>query len=141
MRMAPIVLASCILLNGCGDALPNISSVQINNATVDVEIVSSAEAQMMGLSGRDFLAENTGMLFVHNKSDRHSIWMKDMLFDIDVIWIDENGEIVWMIEDMKPSSYPKTFIPEVDAKYVLEVNAGFVDKNGVDSGTKVKFVE
>ncbi len=78
------------------------------------------------------------MLFVFDKPDIYSFWMKDMLFPIDMIWISEDGKVVYIERDARPESYPNSFIPDAPAKYVLEVNAGFSEKNNLKVGDKVE---
>jgi uncharacterized membrane protein (UPF0127 family) len=50
--------------------------------------------------------------------------MKDMKFPIDMIWFDEKKQVVHVEESAQPDSYPESFCPPVDAKYILEVPAG-----------------
>lgn len=95
------------------------------------------EEKAKGLSGKNELAENEGLLFVFDKNDRWGIWMKDMLFPIDIIWFDENKKVVFMEENIKPESYPWIFSPDVPARYILEVPAGFVSKNKIEKGMEL----
>ncbi len=106
-------------------------SVLINNVVFLVDIVDTDAKRQKGLSGRDFLEAGRGMLFVFEESSRVGIWMKDMLFPIDIIWFDENLRIVGIKENALPESYPEVFFPEQDAQYVLEVSAGEVQKNKI----------
>ena len=80
------------------------------------------------------------VLFVFSKPDRYSFWMKDMNFPIDMIWLNQNRQVVFLEKDAQPASYPATFVSNTDAEYVLEVNAGFAEKNNLEEGDHVEFL-
>lgn len=120
-------------------ALTNIKYVEIAGERIDVELALTKRAHMLGLSIKENLPEGEGMLFIFPKSGEYSFWMKDMKFPIDIIWIDENRRVVFIQPNAKPESYPATFTPEDDALYVLEVSAGFSQKNNLKVGDKVEF--
>lgn len=121
-------------------ALEDIKFVNIAGQNIEVELALNSEIQVQGLSGRKSLAKNSGMLFVFSKSDKYAFWMKDMNFAIDIIWFNEKMEVVYIKENALPSSYPETYESENPAKYILEVNSGFAEKNNLKIGDKVKFV-
>ena len=110
----------------------------INGAEIEIELADTSEKRVHGLSGRDKLFENQGMLFIFDKPDFHSIWMKDMHFALDIIWIDEKWQIIDITKNALPESFPQTFQPISLAKYILEVNAGFTDKNHIRIGDRVE---
>lgn len=113
--------------------------VKINNAVLSVEIANEPAEHVQGLSGRSSLADNQGMLFVFSEPIITSFWMKDMRISLDMIWIDIDGKIVGIEKYVTPETYPKTFNPPSPIKYVLEVNAGWSDKNKIKTGDIVKF--
>ena len=104
---------------------------------VDVEIVDTEEKRIQGLSGREQLDVDTGMLFVFDTPDFHGIWMKDMNFNIDIVWVNAEYEIVHLVEDATPESYPKVFTPPQKSLYVLELPAGFIKSSGIALGDKL----
>lgn len=125
----------------------NIQYVKIAGKTLKVDLATTAKTQEQGLSGRKSLKENEGMLFVFDHMDKYSFWMKNMNFPIDIIWIGsastQGGEdlhVVYIKKNTLPESYPETFTPNVDAKYVLEVNASFSEKNNLKVGDRVEFL-
>lgn len=79
------------------------------------------------------------MLFVFEKADYHSFWMKDMKFAIDIIWIDEDKKITDITHNATPGTYPEIFKPSLPAKYVLEVMSGWIEKNNIEIGMQVNF--
>ena len=69
-----------------------------------------------------------------------SFWMKDMLFPIDIIWINDDLNVVSIDGELSPETYPTTFSPSEPVKYVFEAPSGFSKKNSVKIGDKVKFI-
>lgn len=112
-------------------------------ADVVAEIARDSFSRSRGLSGRNSLSEGSGMLFIFEKSDRWGIWMKDMRFPLDILWI-KDGRVVDMEEKVQPplagaaNSGIPVYRPDVPADFVLEVNAGFVERNKLKIGDKVR---
>lgn len=113
-------------------------SLIINNIIVTAEIAASDSQKTMGLSGRNSLPEDRGMLFVYDAPAAEYFWMKDMRFPIDIIWIDKNFKIVYIADNVQPDSFPSKFSSPKPAQYVLEVNAGFTEKNNIKIGDEIK---
>jgi uncharacterized membrane protein (UPF0127 family) len=89
---------------------------------------------------RKNLANNQGMLFVYQDEGRHTFWMKNMRFPLDIIWIDSNKRVVDIYEFALPcKEFCKTISPQSAAKFILEVNAGFVRKHQIKIGNTVSF--
>lgn len=110
----------------------------IGNIIVKTEIAESSAKKQKGLSDRNFLRKNSGMLFVFSKPDFYSFWMKNMKFPIDIIWIDDNFRIISIDKNVTPDTFPKKFISQLPAKYVLEVSGGWTDKNKIKEGVIIK---
>ena len=104
------------------------------------EVVDTDSSRALGLSGRNEMRENEGMLFVFDYSGKYGFWMKDMLFSIDILWINQNGVVVHIERNISPDSYPQTFINDSEALYVLELSAGGSERNGIFLGSKLKIV-
>ncbi len=114
-------------------------STQGNNINLPVYIADSPAERTKGLSGREGLPENRGMLFVFDNDAKHSIWMKDMKFNIDAVWLDENKYVVDVNKNLMPSSYPKNYRPKTNARYILELPSGQVDARNITIGTQLSF--
>lgn len=112
----------------------NKNFIKIGGKEVAVEIVDNDEKRRLGLSGRKSLGKNEGMLFIFSLPARHSFWMKDMNFPLDIIWINENNQILAVSKNIVPETYPASFSPSEPVKYVLEVNAGWAEKNDIKTG-------
>lgn len=111
--------------------------VTVGDTTIYVETVATESARERGLSGRDGLAPNTGMLFVFDTDGAWGIWMKDMQFSIDILWLAEDGTVVTIAPNTSPDSYPTSFRPSSPARYVLELPAGFAAAHSIGVGTQI----
>lgn len=100
-----------------------------------VEYAKTLKEWELGLSGRKFLPIDHGLLFVFEKPGRYGFWMKDMLFPIDIVWMDPSYRVIAIAPDLSPSTYPETFYPPVPVLYVLEINAGLVQEYNIATGT------
>lgn len=103
----------------------------IGETAITIEIVNDYEERILGLSGRESIPENHAMLFVFPDNDYHGIWMKDMNFPIDIIWLNEFSEVTHMKENVSPDTFPKVFRPTKKTRFILEFNAGFIKENSI----------
>jgi len=117
----------------------DIKYVKIAGQSVKVDLARTPAEQEQGLSGRSGLKENEGMLFIFDKAGKYAFWMKDMKFPIDMIWIGDDLKVIYIKKDAKPELFPGTYGPDAPALYVLEMPAGFSDKNNLKVGDKVSF--
>jgi len=118
----------------------SLKSIKINDIEILVEIADTPEKRAKGLSDRQSLPENQGMLFLFDKPDFHSFWMKDTLIPLDFIWI-RDDKVVGITQNIKPEGYqpPHVLTPEEKINAVLEANAGFVKKSNLKVGDKISF--
>jgi uncharacterized membrane protein (UPF0127 family) len=101
---------------------------------VTVEVADTPALRVQGLSGRAPFSDDEGMLFVFPEDGDLPIWMKDMNFALDIIWIDQAGRIVHIEPSVQPDSYPRIYKAGTPARYVLELRAGFADIRNVRVG-------
>ncbi len=120
--------------------MPQISIVSDNSIIpVYVEIANDSDEQSRGLMFRKSMEWNNGMFFVFDEDRKLSFWMKNTFIPLDMIFINNEFRIVDIKENAKPCletpcpNYPS----KEPAKYVLEVNAGFVQKNNIQIGDKI----
>lgn len=108
-----------------------------------VELAISEKEWILGLSGRSSLPETQGMLFISDQLALPSFWMKDMLIPLDIIWIRE-GEIIAIdgnIPVPETEETPlSTYHPPKGVDMVLEVNAGWSEKNEIEVGDKIEII-
>lgn len=115
------------------------ATIYSSKGTVKAFVAASAVEKELGLSGQTPLPSGVGMLFAFDSPGRYGIWMKDMSFPLDLIWIDSNKKVAGVTKNVLPSSYPFVFMPPKDILYVLEMGAGSVAPFGLTTGTTLKF--
>ncbi len=113
--------------------------VSIGSKLIYARVADTDASRAKGLSGTSGLSDSEGMLFVFDVPGRWGMWMKDMKYSLDMVWMDSNKKIVYVAENVSPSTYPNAFLPDSDALYVLELPAGFVEANHVVRGQIVGF--
>ncbi len=105
---------------------------------VYLEVVSELTELTKGLSDRESLPDDEGMLFDFGAEGAQCMWMKDMHFPLDMIWLDANGIVTDIQTDISPETYPETFCGQSSARYVIEVNAGLVRSSSVHIGQQIQ---
>jgi uncharacterized protein len=118
------------------------SKVSIDGFNMTADLALTSEQREKGLSVKDKLKENEAMLFVFEESAKHSFWMKDMKFPIDIIWLDSDGKVVHVEKRLEPciSVFTCTsYSPSRDSQFVLETVAGFTQRHNVSVGTDIDF--
>ncbi|MFA6601111.1 MAG: DUF192 domain-containing protein [Candidatus Omnitrophota bacterium] len=119
----------------------DIQRVCFEDRCIKVEVVSRVEEQLRGLMFRDGLAEGTGMLFVYERDIRPVMYMKNMRFSLDLIWLDVSKTIVAVKKNVPACAgepCPR-YDPGRWARYVLEIPAGTVDRLRLKKGTQARF--
>ncbi len=107
-----------------------------------LEVVDTEEKRALGLMFRESLAEDSGMFFVFDSPGKHTFWMKDTFIPLDIIWLDEELQIVSIKENATPCFSDREceiFKPDKEAKYVLEINAGKARELGLEEGDMLKW--
>lgn len=131
-----LLMGIMLLLTGKNDSASKAyyRTVVIKDTQVSVEVVDTPESREHGLSGKSSLPHDSGMFFVFEQAGVYPFWMKDMLFSLDMLWIGDDFSVVHIVENASPDTYPDIFDPGVPARYVLEVNAGFVKEKNIQVG-------
>lgn len=111
--------------------------LKVGDQSLILEIADTEEKRVQGLSDRDSLGENHGMLFVFDEPGSYGFWMKDMRFPIDIVFLDVNLRVINVYQGVKPETFPTPFYPVAPAKYVLEINSGEASMLGIDTGAQV----
>jgi uncharacterized membrane protein (UPF0127 family) len=113
--------------------------VKAPKGTISTYVASTPDALSQGLSGRESLVSDQGMLFVFPVSGEYAFWMKDMNFPLDIVWIDADMRVVGIAKNVATSSYPENLLPPSPVRYVLELNARGSDRFGIATGTILVF--
>ena len=98
----------------------------LQNKTFAVELATTPAQHKRGLSGRSVLNENQAMLFVYDRPNPACFWMKDMHFNLDIFWFDDNKKLIYTKRNLSPQTYPISFCPPKYASYVLETKPSTV---------------
>jgi len=118
-------------------------NLEVGDKLINVEISDSPQEWQLGLSYRDTLQENHGMLFVFPEEKRRNFWMRGCHFDIDLAYIESDGTISEIIKMKKePLDTPLDSLTEYPSqsttiKFVLEMIGGWFEENNVSVGTKI----
>ncbi|MBA4115477.1 MAG: DUF192 domain-containing protein [Rubrobacter sp.] len=117
---------------------PTLAIISSSGARIEVEVEIADERaeQQRGLMERTALAEDGGMLFVFERNEPRSFWMRNTLIPLSIAYIADGGRIV-DIQDMQPLD--ETSHPSAEpARYALEVNQGFFAERGIGVGDEVE---
>ena len=109
-------------------------------ATVDVEVADTPNERYTGLSDHESLADGEGMLFVHDGEDERTYVMREMDFDIDIVFVDADGEITAIEHARAPEAGEDGENLEYSgkAKWVLEVPRGYANETGMEAGDEIE---
>lgn len=108
-------------------------NIIIGDKEYTVEIADTSEEQNKGLQNREYLPQDSGMLFVYDKpQDKVEFWMKDTTIALDQIGINEDGEVT-KVYTAKPKD--ETLVPFEDVMFLLEVNTN----SGIEVGDQFDF--
>ena len=106
---------------------------------IDIEIADNTPERMQGLMYRKSMDENKGMLFIFQEYEQQGFYMRNTIIPLDIIFLDSSKQVIKIYKSTTPFS--ETTLPSgKPSKYVVEVNAGYTDKYGINDGDKIKFV-
>jgi len=116
------------------------TEVRVGSGVFNVKLANTEPARLQGLSGKAKLEANEGLLMVYETDAQHGIWMKDMKIPIDIIWMNSDKKVIFIVTDAAPElGETKTYKPKSPARYVLEVPAGTVKKSAIKIGDIATF--
>lgn len=144
MRKATFLIPLCLTLFCSGQSTRErfIKVYFPDGFSATAELAVSDEERAQGLMFREKLNEDQAMLFLFEGEEVHSFWMKNMRFAIDILWLDSQKRIVHLESRVPPC--PKdpcpSYTPAAPAAFVLEVQAGFVEKHGLRLYDRIDFV-
>lgn len=154
VRLAFWSMVSMVSTLGCTDGKKDFVSQKKNSlfttgkltihtnqgATIplSLEIAASEQARTRGMMFRNHLEENAGMLFVFPSMAVRRFWMKNTYISLDMLFIDNQGRILGVVENARPGTTTTQTIRQ-KSKYVLEVNGGWATRHDVHPGDRVVF--
>lgn len=108
-------------------------------ALIDIELANTDFLRARGLMYRKSIPENGGMLFLMNFEEIQSFWMRNTFISLDILFVNAEREIVTIRANTTPLS-ERSYFSTAPALYVVEVNAGFSERNNIRVGDKISFV-
>lgn len=105
---------------------------------IDIEIADNEAKTIQGLMYRKSMEENQGMLFIFPKAEEHSFWMKNTMISLDIIFVNTDKKIIKIHKNTTPLS-TKSLPSGGLTLYVVEVNAGYTNKYGINEGDMINF--
>jgi uncharacterized protein len=117
------------------------TEVRLGDGVFAVSIADDEAERIKGLAGVASLGPLDGKLFDFETEEKWGIWMKGMKVPIDIIWLNESRDVVHIVTNAPPElGDTKTYTPTSPARFVLEIAAGGVAKNGISIGDRALFV-
>ncbi len=124
-----------------------MGTIKIDDEILQVQIADNNSLRIRGLMFQEELPYDQGMLFVFDKPDNRSMWMLNMQFPIDIIWFDVSGNVTNIEKNVLPClttievvTCRENGVSGDNAKYVLEVTAGFVDEFNISDKSIIEFI-
>jgi uncharacterized membrane protein (UPF0127 family) len=133
MRFFPALYLFCLI--ALQPAWGENISLKIGKNSIHAEIANTPLSREQGLMQRSRLCANCGMLFIFDKADRYSFWMKNTPLPLSIAFIAADGSIL-NIEEMQPNT-EEAHPAQSDALYALEMNSGWFTRNGIKRGKMV----
>jgi uncharacterized protein len=109
--------------------MSSIEQIVIEGVAFKIELAITPKEKAKGLSGRETLCDQCGMLFIYDNPDYYSFWMKDTLIPLDIIWFSKDWQVVDYLAFAQPQGAREeadlpTYRPKQKAQFVLEVPGG-----------------
>jgi uncharacterized membrane protein (UPF0127 family) len=118
------------------------TTLRIGDGVFKTRVAKTSDEREKGLSGTAELHEDQALLFIFGTDGKWAMWMKDMNYPIDIVWLDKDKAVVHIVKNAPPESYPyEKFVSKDDARYVVELPAGTTDKKSIKIGGKAAFDE
>lgn len=144
-KLAAIVLA---LIIGIGTLIVavliissqlNKTSLSIGSGVFNTKIAYDESSRIKGLNGTSSLGSDQAMLFAFPSDGRWSITTADMKYPIDIVWLNQNYEVVYLVKNASSNSKPTEFTPTLRTRYVIELPSGSIEKYSISNGNKAIF--
>lgn len=118
---------------------PTKAVLHVGGTSYQLQIASTPVTRQLGLGGRSAIPKDAGMLFVFDKPAKQCMWMKDMRFPLDIIWLNGRKQVIYLRQNLAPASYPAIFCSATPSRYVIELNAGEAAKRHITLGQTLLF--
>lgn len=95
------------------------------------ELALDNNSRTKGLSGTPTLSPDRALLMVFPSEGKWGIWMKDMNYPIDIVWLDQSKKVIYIVKNASPDDQTTVYQPKTPAKYVVELTGGTVDSRRI----------
>ena len=139
MRLATCFCFIALLLNGCASA--GGTWIELGGQRYMVEIADDDAERQRGLMFRDAMPIDHGMLFIHDREEPQSYWMKNTRIALDILYFDSARKLVAQQRDVPPCSLGNGCPPypsDAPARFVLELNAGEAARLKLQDGAELR---
>lgn len=134
LLLVGLLMAGCSTING--------QWVELDGQRYTVEIADNDAERARGLMFRDRLAQDSGMLFIHEREAPQAYWMKNTRIPLDILYFDNDRKLVSQQRDVPPCALGNACPPypsDAPARYVLELNAGEATRLQLQDGMQLRF--
>lgn len=116
------------------------TELRIASGVYRLWVADNEAERTQGLSGVEALSPDGGLLMNFASDDYWGIWMKDMKIPLDIVWLDANKEVIYIVKNASPELSTETIMqPTKPARYVIELPVGSVEKSGIRTGQVADF--
>ena len=144
---APLSVLLALLLAACADARPPLApapatlhDARVASVPVHVRLARTPAERRQGLMAVEHLDPDEGMLFVYETAGARTIWMRGCSIALDVAFLDGEGRVL-EVATLRPPTETDGHVEQrtsaADARYVLELPAGFFARHGLGPGARV----
>ena len=142
MRFQTAVAALIGVLPSLTFAAPELPVIELTAGMhrIEAEVVNTQETRMRGLMFRREMEDDHGMIFVFRDPAHQTFWMHNTLIPLDMIFIKPDRTILGIVRNATPETDDPRDVPG-DSLYVLEVNGGWCQRNGVNAGDRVELLD
>ena len=135
-RCLSVLALALFALPGCASG----SWVEIGGERYSVEVADDDAERARGLMFRDAMPAGHGMLFIHEREEPQSYWMKNTRIPLDILYFDDERRLVAQQRGVPPCSLGNacpSYPSNAPARFVLELNAGEAARLGLDDGAVI----
>jgi len=121
-------------------------TIKIDEKIMNVELADSESERQRWLTFRnERLGPDSGLLLIYDNPDLYSLWLLNIRYPLDLIWLDQFGDVVYIKENANPcdnilDASVCTFKNTIPAKFVLTTDSGFVSKNNITSNSRLELL-
>lgn len=138
-RVIPLIMVLTMPMKNVNGAQDGWVDLSAGIYRIEAEVANTYPSRDIGLTGKQALGDNQGMLFVFPQVERHCMWMRDTLLPLSAAFIDEQGMIV-NVDEMQPQT-DDYHCARKKVRYVLEMNQDWFNKHRIGSGAFISGIE